>query len=264
MFKSCDYCRHRKKKCVLPYPCAGRCADCEHLDLVCEFSLRQPSLKRRRTSQRIASHLPAAAATAAAGSPRWRWPQSDSVSALVKDGDCQLTAAGGTGSSRGKIILKDDAPDRPESTAEKYWRYVYPLTPFLPPKMIVESNGDWDPILQHCVELAASLWLHHSQKQHHQPAADQLLDMVAHRELSLPVIAGILLLVLRMPLDDNLIQRASPPSYLICSMQKLTDNSSSTPFRELVSLAKYFPCPSSRVPSSPKAGCGWWAFRLHR
>lgn len=264
MFKSCDYCRHRKKKCVMPYACAVRCVDCEHLDLTCEFSLRQPSLKRRRTSQRIASHLSAAAAaTAATGGPRCPWPQSYRVVALVKNGDCQLTRAGRTGSLGDKIILKDDVPDRPESTAEKYWRHVYPLTPFLPSEMIVESDGDWDPILKHCVELAASLWLHHNQKQHPQPAADQLLGMVGQGELSLPVIAGILLLVLRMPLDDSLIQRASSPSYLIYSMEELTDNSSSTPFRKLVSLAKYFPCPSSPAPSSQTPGCAWWAVRLH-
>jgi hypothetical protein len=198
----------------MPYPLVGRCADCEHLDVNCEFSQRMPSLKRRRTSRRIASRLTAAASAPATASSRQRWPQRGSVVAAVKDGDSQLVPVGGTGHSGGKMILRDDAVDLPESTVEKYWRYVHPLTPFLPLEMIIEGKGDGDPILQHCIELAASLWLHHKQTGHSQHTTAQLLAVVSQGEMSLPVIAGLLLVVLRVPLPDTLVQLASTRSVL--------------------------------------------------
>lgn len=210
MFKSCDYCRHVKKKCVLPHPSAGRCKYCEHLNLVCKFSPRQPSLKRRRTSQQLSFHLSAAESPVSAHST-WRGPYSGALS-ISKDGDCQL---GPAGSSRAKTILKDDATlnnnalDSLKSTAEKYWHYVHPITPFLSDEMMVECDTHSPPALQNCIELAAVLWLHRKQTQNLKQQACQLMEMMAHGEISLPVLGGSLLLLLRVPFDDELIQLAS-------------------------------------------------------
>ncbi|OIW25686.1 hypothetical protein CONLIGDRAFT_502615 [Coniochaeta ligniaria NRRL 30616] len=210
MFKSCNYCRHRKKKCVLTYPSASRCGECEHLELVCEFSLRQPSLKRRTTSQRIASKLSAAAAvgnTRAAAGDRGHWPNPTSFVATVEDGDCQPSSAGGSRSLARKIILRDGAPDNPESTAGKYWRYVHPLTPFVPREMVLDGDDDWDPVLQQCIELASGIWLHHRPEPALSQRAVDSLALAIRGEMSLPDLAGVLLLLLRLPLETDLAQR---------------------------------------------------------
>lgn len=190
----------------MPHPSASRCADCEHLDLVCEFSLRQPSLKRRRTSQRIASSVSAAAVAGTAGrngSPDLRWPHSATVAAVVKDGDCQLTwnsARPGVGE---KIILKDRPSTAQESLPERYWRYVYPLTPFVPAELIVDERDAWDPFLQQSIDFAAGMWLHRDLEPEVQRRAGQLLRMAAHSDLTLPMVAGVLLLLLRVPLNEE-------------------------------------------------------------
>ncbi|KAK3939516.1 hypothetical protein QBC46DRAFT_342481 [Diplogelasinospora grovesii] len=213
MFKSCNYCRHRKKKCVLTYPSARRCGECEHLNLACEFSLRQPSLKRRTTSQRIASRVSAAAAvvvgtaTAAASDRGRRPPNSASIVATVKDGDCQLGSAGGARSPARKIILRDDSPDTPELTAGKYWKYVHPLTPFVPREMILDGNDNWNPVLRQCIELASSVWLHQGPEPALPQRAGDSLAMAIRGGLSLPDLAGVLLLLLRVPLETDLAQR---------------------------------------------------------
>lgn len=193
LFKSCDYCRHRKKKCVVKSP-SSRCADCEHLDLRCEFSLRRPSLKRRRISQRIASSLRSSG-----------WPKSGSVTA-VKDGDCQLPRADSRMAA--KILLEDNTSSEADglSTTETYWRHVHPFAPFVPAEMLASS----DRILQHCLELAPRLSLHGTRAQG-PPSTERLAILLRNSELSLAAAAGVLLLVLRVTLDQSLVQRASFP-----------------------------------------------------
>lgn len=213
MLKSCNYCRHRKKKC-LTEKWASRCTECEHLDLVCEFSRRQPSLKRRRTSQRIASKVSAAAAANSALSQERdrRWASIGTIVSIVKDGDSQLNAH----NPGQKILLRDDIPGLPQSPARKYWAYVHPLTPFVPPDMILDDNEEWDPLLKQCVDHAAQIWLHHRPER-------QLLQQVAssftsamQRELTLSGLAGVLLVMLRFAIERDFIQRVSnaPPSSL--------------------------------------------------
>ncbi|KAB5585041.1 hypothetical protein GE09DRAFT_12708 [Coniochaeta sp. 2T2.1] len=216
MFKSCNYCRHRKKKCVLSYPSAGRCGECEHLDLVCEFSLRQPSLKRRTTSQRLASRLSwrlsAAAvvgnATAAAGD-HGRRPNPTSLVATVEDGDCQLIS-GEDGRSlvgKNKIILRDNTAGNIQSTAGKYWQCVYPLTPFVPREMVLDGNDAWDPVLQQCIELASRVWLHHKPDSAPSQREVDSLALAIRVDMSVPALAGALLVLLRLPFETDLAQQ---------------------------------------------------------
>lgn len=212
MFKSCNYCRHRKKKCALNSPWAIRCTECEHLDLVCEFSRREPSLKRRRNSQRIASRVSAAAA--AASSPPSpandrRWANTGSIVSVVKDGDSQLNSTAATHDLDRKVILKDDTTDIQDSTARKYWEYVHPLTPFVPPDMILDGYENWDPVLHQCIEHAASIWLHHRPDPDLPQRASRSLTLATQAEITVPCLAGILLMMLRFPVERDLIQRVS-------------------------------------------------------
>lgn len=209
MFKSCNYCRHRKKKCALNSPWDSRCTECDHLDLVCEFSWRQPSLKRRRNSRRIASRVSAAAAAAAA--PNHANDRTGSIVSIVKDGDTQLNSpgAGGSTDTRQKIILKDDTPHTPDSTAGKYWAYVHPLTPFVPVDMIHDENEGWDPVLRQCVELAASIWLHYRPDPDMPRRACRSLVLATQGKMTLPYLAGVLLMMLRFPFESDFIQRVS-------------------------------------------------------
>ena len=217
MLKSCNYCRHRKKKC-LTQTWASRCTECEHLDLVCEFSRRQPSLKRRRNSQRIASRVSAAAAAFSTPSPASdrRWPSTGSIVSIVKDGDSQLNATGAAHDTGQKLILKDDTPDTPYSMARKYWEYVHSLTPFVPSDMILDGNGDWDPLLQQCVDLAAHIWLHHRPDPDLPQRVSRSLTLATQGEMTLPGLAGVLLMMLRFPVENDFIQRVgSSPSHLV-------------------------------------------------
>jgi hypothetical protein len=210
MFKSCNYCRHRKKKCALDGPWASRCTECEHLDLVCEFSRRQPSQKRRQTSQRIASRVSAAAAISA---PRVngerQWASTGSVVSVVKDGDSQLTSADTKYPTGQKIILKDETQLVLDSIATNYREHVQPLTPFLPSEMIHQANENWDPALQQCVELAASIWLHSSPHTDISARASDSLKSITQSEVTLPRLAGVLLMILRYPVESDCIQWVS-------------------------------------------------------
>lgn len=210
MFKSCNYCRHRKKKCALDGPWASRCTECEHLDLFCQFSRRQPSQKRRQTSQRIASRVSAAAAVSAPGAIGERqWVSTGSVVSVVKDGDSQLNSAD-TNYPRGqKIILKDDTLLVLESTATKYREQVRPLTPFVPSEMIHDADEDWDPMLQQCVELATNIWLHSRPQADITQQASYALKSITQSNMTLPRLAGVLLMILRFPVESDCIQWVS-------------------------------------------------------
>lgn len=207
MFKSCNYCRHRKKKCALEGPWASRCTECEHLDLICEFSRRQPSQKRRQTSQRIATRVSAAAAVLSPTNNSWA--STGSVVSVVKDGDSQSNFADSKYPQGQKIILKDETQPVLKSTARIYREHVQPLTPFLPSEMIHELNESWHPTLQQCVELAASIWLHSTPHADISQKASQALKSITQSEMTLPRLAGALLLILRFPVESDFIQWAS-------------------------------------------------------
>lgn len=255
MFKSCNYCRHRKKKCVLNSSWASRCTECEHLDLVCEFSRRQPSLKRRQTSQRIASRVSAVTAASSASSPaeERQWANTGIIVSVVKDGDSQLNSAGINQPDGQKIILKDDNSDTPDSTARKYWDYVHPLTPFVPSEMIQDGNESWDPVLHECVELAASIWLHHRPDPDLPQRASDSLALVTQGEMTLQCLAGALLIMLRFPVESDSVQRVSSQSnpFLGLVLNKIRY---SVPSMQLYLLEKNFQLPFLRVQSSLTPG----------
>lgn len=256
MLKSCNYCRHRKKKC-LTQTWASRCTECEHLDLACEFSRRQPSLKRRRNSQRIASKVSAAAAAADSasglGTDR-RWTSIGSIVSIVKDGDSQLNASGTARDPGQKILLKDDTPDIPQSAARTYWAYVHPLTPFVPSDMIPDDHEDWDPLLQQCVDQAAQIWLHHNPDPGLAQRVGPALNVATQGDLTLSGLAGVLLVMLRFPVEKEFIQRVSNPLSQLVSGSRLTANRSLALFTQLYSLAKNYQRQFLQAQSLPTPG----------
>ena len=215
MFKACDYCRHRKKRCVVP-PAAARCSDCEHLDLPCDFSVRVPSLKRRQTSKRIAARIGAAATTA--------WSEKSagdgSVSsdngadeANLKEGDCQLRLAGRRDMANKRLFQTrnstDDLRDAALSMSEKYWRDVHPFWPFVSPEMLQEGESGRDPAFRHCVELACLLSLNLMKDLKDVPMRpESLMSTLQRGRPSMSVIAGTLLLCPFVYYDDGILQKA--------------------------------------------------------
>lgn len=205
MFKSCDYCRHRKKRCVLPVNLAGvctRCEDCEHLNIACEFSRRNASLKRQKTSQHIASRM-------SSSIPKDRRFSSAETTAVGAN-DCQAQQAD-TSSIAEKLILRDDELDDggyPLSMADKYYKNVCLLAPFLPDEMLAGEDVSQDLVLQYCIQLASCLSLHDRRAL---PATSQinsnLETILSGREMSLSEAAGILLLLLRLDLDEAIVMQ---------------------------------------------------------
>jgi hypothetical protein len=127
----------------------------------------------------------------------------------VKDGDSQANFADSKYPQGQKIILKDDTQPVLKSTALNYRELVQPLTPFVPSEMIHELNESWHPTLQHCVELAASIWLHSTPHADISQKASHALNSITQSEMTLPRLAGALLLILRFPVESDCIQWAS-------------------------------------------------------
>ncbi|CAK7215127.1 hypothetical protein SBRCBS47491_002376 [Sporothrix bragantina] len=214
MFKSCDYCRHRKKRCVVA---AGRsrCADCEHLDLPCEFSQRQPSLKRRQTSRHIAARL--------AAERQQEEQASDTLTgdAFATDGGRRRVQVDSRSGKINKALFErqarrdeDSSPvdERRGSQGTVYSplhaQYVHDVQPFLPfvPSSFFMGDYAEDSLLHDCIARACALSLN---SVHAQPAGDpaELDAAVAQRStLSLADAAGMLLLMPCMPFTDATVK----------------------------------------------------------
>lgn len=210
MFKSCDYCRHRKKKCVL-LPASARCTDCQHLELPCEFSVRQPSLKRRQISKQIAARLGTADSKISKASD-----SSDNGvgEANLRDGDCQLPLAGRRDMANKRLFQARDPvfrfQDNHLSTTEKYRRYVHPFWPFVPPEMLEEIELGRDSQLKHCIDLAFLWSLNSTNEVEHMFQHTELLASIFKRDhLSMSAVASALLLCPFVYLEDELLEEAS-------------------------------------------------------
>lgn len=211
MFKSCDYCRHRKKKCVVPIA-SGRCTDCEHLDLPCEFSQRLPSLKRRQTSKRIAASV----GIAPPESPK---PSNDSTGrsdndfdeANLKEGDCQLRLAGRRDMANKRLFQPRGFPVGQEdcslSISEQYWRDVHPFWPFATPEMLEDGQLGKDPGFMRLTELALRMSLNSMREPENVSwQIAQLVSALQRGRPTIPTITGTLLLCPFLYLDDGLLQ----------------------------------------------------------
>ena len=111
-----------------------------------------------------------------------------------------------------KIILWDgDLLDDGEylaSLAEKYYKTVHLLAPFLPDEMLAGDDMTQDLVLQSCIQLALFLSLHDRRPL---PATSRinssLQNILCGREMSMPAAAGILLLLLRLDIDEAIIHQ---------------------------------------------------------
>jgi hypothetical protein len=164
-----------------------------------------------------------------------------------------LNSAGVTHPDGQKIILKDDNPDIPDSTARKYWDYVHPLTPFVPSEMIQGGNESWDLVLHECVELAAGIWLHHRPDADLPQRASDSLALVTRGEMTLQCLAGALLMMLRFPVENDSVQRVSSQSntFLGLVLNKIRYSAPST---QLYLSERNCQLPLLRVQSSPTPG----------
>ena len=213
MFKSCDYCRHRKKKCVVP-PASARCSDCEHLDLPCAFSLRLPSLKRRQTSKRIASRIKAVASKVPETGDDRVNNDHDADAANLKAGDCQLRLAGRPDMANKRLFQPrdsaDDRQDGPLSMSEQYWRDVHPFWPFVTSEMLAEGECGRNPDFKHCIDLACHLSLNSMRElEDISLRTERLMSTLHQSRPSMSLIAGTLLLCPFVNYDDTLLQKAS-------------------------------------------------------
>lgn len=237
MFKSCDYCRHRKKRCVVPEVGTGtgtRCADCAHLDLPCEFSQRRPSLKRRQTSRHIAARLGlgqgglgAVSETETAGNglsvvggvpenvfsdAGRRRVQVDSLSGKINKTLLERREAGGTEANATRneqhsINISDGDEYARNSVYERYVHDVQPFLPFVPVEMLADNVFDENGILANCLSRACALSLNMMHAQHAGDPTTLDNAVACQSELSLVDAAGVLLLMPCMHFADATIER---------------------------------------------------------
>ncbi|SPN99300.1 uncharacterized protein DNG_02336 [Cephalotrichum gorgonifer] len=210
MFKSCDYCRHRKKKCKVP-PDSTRCSDCEHLDLACEFSARHPSLKRRETSRKNAARI-GIPVSKDSESSRLVGGSGGSVvdEANLMEGDCQLRLAGRRDMANKRLFSPRDSgggsQGAPLSTNERYWRDVHPFWPFVSEEMLEGELGR-DANFKHCIDSACLLSLNLMGKFNDTPLKmERLTSTLQQGRLSMSDIAIALLSCPFVDLDDGLVQ----------------------------------------------------------
>lgn len=212
MFKSCNYCRHRKKKCILPTPLATQCYDCERLSIPCEFSPRAASFKRQRTSQLVAARISNLAATKPA------WPAVGENSIPLKHGDTRIRVADSS-SAAVKIILTGNQNGNVTNAmamADMYWQHVHPVTPFVPDEIICNDGIEQNRVLHYCVELSSRLSLH--DKRDVIPPRrinDDLMIMLSDDEMGFASAAGILLLILRVDIDESIAHRVTVSIYYL-------------------------------------------------
>lgn len=219
MFKSCHYCRHRKKKCVLPQPPASdsRCFACQHLDIRCEIGLRTPSLKRRLKSQEVSSRVYTQSAPNSSPLPL-RSTETPRETVHVNNGDCQLPrfrADAGSGEAA-KIIMTEDRFDGAYrdldqmSLAAKYEMIVSREFPFIPQDFLLAMGEEDIPeLLRYCLDLAVQLSLQNAPTGLSQSQLQRLSTLVKLQDLDLMQAAGLMLLLPRANLDQSLMEKAS-------------------------------------------------------
>lgn len=210
MFKSCQYCRHRKKKCVFPGPADpdGRCFACQHLGVACEVEARQPSSKRQRTSQRIASsiqhrQLPPALAHADPGHAEPTTPP--------QSGDCQIPRADPGKASKELIFPERWAELDGLGAIEKYKKALHQEVPFIPFEYLEEEAS---PLLRHCIELATKLSFHHGRGDCSDADIEHLTSLVHGQRLTREEAAGLLLLLPRAGLARHVTEKVCNHSFV--------------------------------------------------
>lgn len=206
MFKSCQYCRHRKKRCVFPGSPDhdGRCFACQHLGVACEVEERQPSTKRQRTSQRIASSIRLRSSLSTLN----RRQEPDVVHSVspLQPGDCQIPRVATRRASK-ELILPERWPEFDSFTAaEKYKTALHKEFPFIPFEYL---GNEPSPLLTYCIELAAKLSFHHGLGDCSDSDIEHLTSLVRGQNLTPEQTAGLLILLPRARLSHEIAEKVS-------------------------------------------------------
>ncbi|KAJ9644903.1 uncharacterized protein PV06_08806 [Exophiala oligosperma] len=221
MFKSCQYCQHRKKKCVLPQPSASdsRCFACQHLDIRCEIGFRKPSFKRRLKSHEVSSRVYTQySARSSATLLRPTGSLREAAVVHVNNGDCQLPRVRADSGSldAAKMIMTTDETESGNldqmTTAEKYQTIVSCEFPFLPREALLSMEEAKIPeALSYCVDLAAQLSLQNRCAGLSESQVQKLSILVNQQDLDLIQAAGLMLLLPRVNLTSSIIEKAFTP-----------------------------------------------------
>lgn len=229
MFKSCDYCRHRKKKCVASLT-SDRCTDCERLDLQSAFSRRHPSLKRQQNSRQVAHRLRLSGSAAAeheadsrvsttpgestsAGEGEGEGERSNSYEDnelnKLKEGDCQVRLAGRHAMATKRLFQpRRELEGYQVPASEKYWAHVHPFWPFATLAMLDTAAAGQDPVFQDCIEAACLISLNTMEDTGvllHSYTERLVLSLQRERP-SMSLAAGTLLLCSFLHLENRLVQ----------------------------------------------------------
>jgi hypothetical protein len=94
--------------------------------------------------------------------------------------------------------------------ADMYWQHVHPVTPFVPEEIICSDEIEQNRVLHYCIELASHLSLHDRRDIIVTSRVnDDLMTMLGDEEMSVASAAGILLLILRMNINEQIAHRVT-------------------------------------------------------
>jgi hypothetical protein len=195
-YKSCTYCRHRKKRCLFPSPGSGdgRCFACQHLGVECQFEARQPSQKRRRTSQRVARRVYADTSNT---TDDHNVNINSSPTTTSGNGDCQIPEPGTRKAKKLLLPLPGSTPPTSLTSRQLYQIYVQSDFPFVPQKCFLDGFSE---VLDVSVRIAAHLSFRFRVDQTYRVRLDALQQRVTGYGASERDLAGLLLILPRMSL----------------------------------------------------------------
>lgn len=94
--------------------------------------------------------------------------------------------------------------------AGMYWQHVHPVTPFVPDEIICSDGIEKNRVLNYCIELASHLSLHDRRDVILTPRInDDLMTMLRDDEMSFASAAGVILLILRVDIDEPIACRVT-------------------------------------------------------
>jgi hypothetical protein len=103
----------------------------------------------------------------------------------------------------------DNATDA-MAIADMYWQHVHPVTPFVPEEIICSDEIEQNRVLHYCIELASHLSLHDRRDVTVTSRVnDDLMTVLGDEEMSVASAVGILLLMLRMDINEQIAHRVT-------------------------------------------------------
>jgi hypothetical protein len=111
--------------------------------------------------------------------------------------------------------------------ADMYWQHVHPVTPFVPEEIICSDEIEQNRVLHYSIELASHLSLHDRRDIIITSRInDDLMTMLGDEEMSVASAAGILLLILRMDLNEQIAHRVTISLATLANVSDISDRPS--------------------------------------